>query len=80
MVKGCIGMPETEIVKFAVQLGLGSIFFYLYWRTDQRLQEQDKKHEADIARLYEMRIQELKLLAGAKTDLEGISGTYSKPA
>lgn len=65
-------MPETEMVKFAVQLGMGSIFFYLYWRTDQRLQEQDKKHEADIARLYDMRIQELKLMARLPTDLEGV--------
>lgn len=69
-------MAETEMIKYAVQLGMGGIFFYLYWRTDQRLQEQDRKHDADIARLYEMRVNELKLFARLPTDL---TGDYTMP-
>lgn len=69
-------MPETELLKFAVQLGMGGIFFYLYWITREDLKKQNERHDADIKQLYEMRIQELKLLAGAKTDL---AGDYSMP-
>jgi hypothetical protein len=69
-------MPETELIKFAVQLGMGGIFFYLYWITREDLKKQNERHDQDIKQLYEMRIQELKLLAGAKTDL---TGEYSMP-
>ncbi len=70
-------MPEAEMIKFAVQAGMGGVFFYLYWMTNKRLQEQDDKHDQDIARLYNMRINDLKLFARLPTDLEG---TPSKTA
>ena len=64
-------MPELELLKFAMQIGYGGIFFYLYWVTNDRLQKQADKHDADIARIQEQRIQELKLMARVPTNLEG---------
>jgi len=63
---------ENEVFKLAVQLGVGGIFFYLYWVTNKRMQDQDAKHDQDIARLYDQRIVELKLFARLPTDLEGV--------
>lgn len=68
-------MPELEMLKLALQLGYGGVFFYLFWVTNKRLQDQNDKHDADIARLNEMRIQDLKLMARIPTELEG-----SRPA
>jgi hypothetical protein len=68
-------MPP-EIVNLIGQMGMAGIFFYLYWRADQRLQEQGAKHDQDIARLYDMRIQELKQMARLPTDL---TGDYTMP-
>lgn len=65
-------MSEAELAKFVVQMGMGGIFFALYWITNKRLQEQDDKHERDIDRLYNMRINDLKWIAKVPTDLEGI--------
>jgi hypothetical protein len=62
---------ETELFKLTVQMGMGGIFFYLYWVTNKRMQDQDAKHDADIARLYGQRINDLKFLAKLPTDLEG---------
>lgn len=70
-------MPETEIIKFVVQMGMGGVFFWLYWDTKKQLWEQDAKHDADIKQLYEMRVQELKLIARLPTDLEA---NYTMPA
>lgn len=53
------------------QLGIGAIFFGLYWFTNKRLQEQQDKHDRDIDRLYNMRINDLKWIAKVPTDLEG---------
>lgn len=64
-------MPETEMIKWVLQMGMGGIFFWLFWTTNQRLQDQDEKHDQNIRALYEMRIQELKLLARLPTDLDG---------
>lgn len=69
-------MGPNEIVNLAAQLGLGGIFFYLFWVTREELRQQNARHDQDIKQLYEMRIQELKLLAGAKTDLEA---NYTMP-
>ena len=69
-------MGPNEIVNLVAQLGMGGIFFYLFWVTRDELKKQNERHDADIKALYEMRIQELKLLAGAKTDLEG---NYTMP-
>ncbi len=62
---------ETELFKAVVQMGMGGLFFWLWWITNKRMQEQDEKHDQDIARLYEVRVQELKLFARLPTDLEG---------
>lgn len=70
-------MPETEIIKFVVQAGLGGIFFYLYWDTRAELRKQNEKHDQDIARLYDQRVQELKQIARLPTDL---TGEYSMPS
>lgn len=70
-------MPETELIKLAVQLGMGGIFFYLYWITREDLKKQNERHDQDIQRLYEMRVQELKLMARLPTDLEA---NYTMPA
>lgn len=69
-------MPETEIIKLAVQFGLGGIFFYLYWDTRAELRKQNDKHDQDIARLYDQRVQELKQIARLPTDLEA---NYTMP-
>jgi len=69
-------MQETEIVKFVLQMGMGGVFFWLYWTTNQELKKQSEKHDQDIARLYDMRIQELKQMARLPTDL---TGDYSMP-
>jgi len=66
---------ETEMLKFALQAGMGGVFFYLYWITNRRLQEQDDKHDQDIDRLYNLRINDLKLFARLPTDLEGTPAT-----
>lgn len=63
-------MPQ-EVVNLIAQLGIAGIFFYLYWITNQRLQQQEEKHDADIKQLYEMRVSELKLIARLPTNLEG---------
>lgn len=68
-------MPEAEVLKFVVQMGLSGIFFWLFWVTNQRLQASEERHDADIKALYEMRVNELKLIAKLPTDLIG-----SKPA
>jgi hypothetical protein len=64
-------MPETEMLKFVVQMGMGGVFFWLYYVTNKRLQEQQDQHDHDIDRLYNLRINDLKLFARLPTDLEG---------
>lgn len=71
-------MAEIEIIKFVMQMGMGGIFFWLFWVTNQRLQDQDEKHELDIKTLYEMRVNELKLFARLPTDLDGSIPARSK--
>lgn len=60
---------EIEAVKTALQLGQAGIFLWLFLRLDDRLEKRDAKHDQDIQRIQEQRIQELKLIAGVKTDL-----------
>lgn len=69
-------MGPNEIVSLAAQLGLGGIFFYLFWITREDLKKQNERHDQDIKQLYEMRIQELKLLARGQTDL---TADYTMP-
>lgn len=68
-------MPQ-EIVNLMAQMGMAGIFFYLYWVTNQELKKQSEQHDQDIKQLYEMRIQDLKLLARGQTDLEA---NYTMP-
>lgn len=63
-------MSPEQLVSFVTQMGLGGIFFYLYWDTRAELRKQNEKHDADISRLYDQRIQDLKLLARTPTNLE----------
>ena len=64
-------MLETELFKIAIQLGQAAIFFWLYLETNKRLQHQQDKHDADIDRLYSLRIRDLQFIAKLPTDLEG---------
>jgi hypothetical protein len=59
---------EFEVVK---TLGEAAIFFWLYWDTKTRLQQQQDKHDQDIKQVYDQRVQDLKILARLPTDLEG---------
>ena len=61
---------ELEAVKTAIQLGEAGIFLWLFLRLDARLEKQNAQHDQDIARLYDQRIQDLKLLARTPTNLE----------
>ena len=63
-------MSPEQLVSFVTQMGLGGIFFYLYWDTRAELRKQNEKHDQDISRLYDQRIQDLKLLARTPTNLE----------
>lgn len=58
-------------IKMAVQLGQAGLFLWLFLRVDARAQAQAEKHDLDIARLYNLRIQDLKWLAKLPTDLDG---------
>lgn len=69
--EGDLSMPQ-ELVNLMAQMGMAGVFFYLYWTTNQELKKQADKHDLDIARLYDMRIQELKQIARMPTDLEGV--------
>jgi len=67
-------MSEIEAIKAVLQLGQAAVFFWLFMRSDAKREEQDKRHDADIQRLYELRVSELKLMARLPTDLEGVPG------
>lgn len=62
---------EAELIKLGVQLGMGGIFFYLYWQTNKQLLIQNDKHERDIDRLYSLRVRDLQFIAKLPTDLDG---------
>lgn len=58
-------------IKMAMQLGQAGLFLWLFLRVDARAQAQAVKHDLDIARLYNLRINDLKWLAKLPTDLDG---------
>jgi len=62
---------ENELFKAVLQMGMGGLFFWLWWMTNKRLQDQQDQHDKDIALLYGQRINDLKLFARLPTDLEG---------
>lgn len=65
-------MNELEAIKTLIQLGEGAIFLWLFLRLDARLEKQTAQHDQDIARLYDQRIQDLKILTRTTTNLEGV--------
>ena len=62
---------ELEAIKTALQLGQAGIFLWLFLRLDERLEKRDAKHDTEIQRIQEQRIQDLKLIAKLPTDLVG---------
>lgn len=68
-------MPELEMLKFALQFGMGGVFFWLWWQDHQELKASNARHDAEIERLWTQRVNELKLMAKLPTDLDG-----SRPA
>jgi hypothetical protein len=62
---------EIESVKTALQLGQAAIFLWLFLRLDDRLEKRDAKHDAEIQRIQEQRVNELKIIARIPTDLQG---------
>jgi len=69
-------MP-VEVLNLLAQGALSSVFFYLYWKTDKRLQEQQDRHDQDMKRLQEQRINDLKQWARLPTDLDA---NYTMPS
>lgn len=65
-------MPEMEVLKGLLQVGQAGLFLWLYLRSEARREEQDRRHDADIKQLYEMRVSELKIVARLPTNLEGV--------
>jgi hypothetical protein len=61
-------MP-IELVNLITNLGMGGLFFYLYWDERKLRQAQDDKHDLEIKQLHEQRIQDLKLIYHMPTDL-----------
>lgn len=68
---------ELEAIETALQLGQAAIFLWLFLRLDERLEKRDAQHDQDIKRLYDQRVQELRLMARLPTDLEA---NYTMPA
>ena len=64
-------LPEIEVIKGLLQIGQAGLFLWLFLRSEARREEQDRRHDADIQRLYEMRVNELRLIARIPTNLEG---------
>lgn len=70
-------MP-TELLNFFTQGALSVIFFYLYWKTNQGLEALREKYDVQIARLYELRITEIREFVRIPTNLgEEPSGVES---
>jgi hypothetical protein len=65
-------MPEYEVIKSLLEVSQVGLFLWLYLRSEARREEQDKRHEADVKQLYEMRVSELKVVARLPTNLEGV--------
>lgn len=71
---------ELEAIKTALQLGQAGVFLWLFLRLDERLEKRDAKHDAEIQRVQEQRINDLKLFARLPTDLEGVPPETRKTA
>lgn len=73
---------SPELLGFIGNGFIGGVFAWLFVDLKKRYEdmqaryeaarlEQQRKHEAEIARLYDLRIFEIKMLAKLPTDLEG---------
>jgi len=65
-------MSEIEVIRGLLDIGQAGLFLWLFLRVDSRLEKQNERHDQDIARLYDQRIADLKLLARTPTNLEGV--------
>ena len=70
-------MLPPEMLSLIGQGAIAAIFAWLYIDLKKRNQEQEDKHKSEIARLYDLRILEIKMLGNLPTDLEG---DYKLPA
>lgn len=64
-------MLPPEILSLIGQGAIAAIFAWLYIDLKKRNQEDTDKHRLEIARLYDLRILEIKMLGNLPTDLEG---------
>lgn len=69
-------MPP-ELLSLIGNGAISGIFAYLYWDLKKRYEELLTSREREIARLYDLRIFEIKTLANLPTDIEG---EYSLPS
>lgn len=65
-------MPEIEFLKGVLQLSQAGLFLWLYLRSESLRLEEQRRHDAQIERLNESRIVELKQAARLPTNLEGV--------
>lgn len=63
-------MSEIDVIRGVLDIGQAGLFLWLFLRVDARLEKQNAQHDQDIARLYDQRIQDLKLLTRTPTALE----------
>lgn len=66
---------ELNVIRGLLDIGQAGLFLWLYLRVDERLEKQNAKHDVDIQRVNDQRVQDLRLIARLPTDLEG-----SRPA
>lgn len=68
-------MPP-ELLSLIGNGAISGIFAYLYWDLKKRYEELLAQRDREMARLYDLRIFELKTMANLPTDIEG---DYSLP-
>lgn len=63
-------MPP-ELLSLIGNGAISGIFAYLYWDLKKRYEELLAQRDREIARLYDLRIFEIKTMANLPTDIEG---------
>lgn len=71
---------SPELLALIGNGAIGGVFAYLYWDLKKRYEELLAQRDREIARLYDLRILEIKTLANLPTDLEGNYTMPLKPA
>lgn len=71
---------SPELLSLVGNGAISGIFAYLYWDLKKRYEELLASRDREIARLYDLRIFEIKTLANLPTDLEGDYTMPSKAA